>query len=140
MLAFISHHPGGIEKLRSRLEKVETELAAAQKAVVDGADQLSRAEEEKGVIRAEADTLKREKEALEGQVNGAEQENLQLKNDVEELRASLVAQKKEKEYQRQVDKMYFFGYRCCMKKNGIMHDIPSLPFDDEDVIPGGPSC
>ena len=31
--------------------------------------------------------------------------------------------------------MYFFGYRCCMKKNGIMHDIPSLPSDDENAIP-----
>ena len=42
------------------------------------------------------------------------------------------------EYQRQVDEMYFFGYRCYMKKNGIMHDISSLPSDDEDAIPGGP--
>lgn len=37
----------------------------------------------------------------------------------------------ETEYQGQVDEMYFFGYRCCMKKNGIMHDISSLPSDDE---------
>ena len=66
MRAFISHHPGDIEELRSRLEKVETELAAAQKAVADGAEQLSRAEEKKGVVRAEVNTLKREKEALEG--------------------------------------------------------------------------
>ena len=67
--AFISHHPGGIEELCSRLEKVEAELAAARKAVANGAEQLSPAEEEKGVVRAEADTLKKEKEALEGQVN-----------------------------------------------------------------------
>ena len=94
-----------------------------------------------------------------------EQENSQLKKEVDELRASLAAQKKETEgllaglvaqrkemearffaqkqeletkYQRQVDKMYFFGYRCYMKKNGIMHDISSLPSDDEDAIPGGP--
>ena len=96
-----------------------------------------------------------------------EQENLHLKKEVNELRASLVAQKREPkglqaglvaqkeemdagctaqkkemktEYQRQVDEMYFFGYRCCMKKNDIMHDIPSLPSDDEDVILGGPPC
>ncbi|RVW64564.1 hypothetical protein CK203_048493 [Vitis vinifera] len=43
----------------------------------------------------------------------------------------------EAEYQKQVDEMYFFGYRRCMKKNDIMHDIPSLPSDDEDEIPGG---
>ena len=66
MLAFISHHSGGIEELPSRLEKVEAELAAAQKAVADGAEQLSQVEEEKGVVRVEADTLKKEKEALEG--------------------------------------------------------------------------
>ena len=67
MCAFISYHLGGVEELRSRLE------------------------EEKGFIRAEADTLKREKEALEGQFNGVEQENLQLKKEVDELRASLAA-------------------------------------------------
>ena len=70
--AFISHHPSGIEKLRSRLEKVKAELAVAQKAIEDGAEKLSRAEEEKGVIRAKADMLKGEKEALEGQVKGVE--------------------------------------------------------------------
>ena len=32
--------------------------------------------------------------------------------------------------------MYFIGYHYCMKKNGIMHDIPSPSFDDEDEIPG----
>ena len=81
MRAFISHHLGGIEELRSRLEKVEAELVAAQKVVADEAEQLSQAEEEKGAVRAEADTK-------------VGQENLQLKKEVDELRASLVAQKK----------------------------------------------
>ena len=49
MRAFISHHPGGVEEMRSRLEKVEAELVAAQKAVADGAKKLSQAEEEKGL-------------------------------------------------------------------------------------------
>ena len=71
MRAFISQHPGNIEELRSRLEKVEAELAIAWKAVADGTEQLSLAEEEKGVVRAETDTLKKEKEVLEGQVNEA---------------------------------------------------------------------
>ena len=39
--------------------------------------------------------LKGEKGALEGQIKGVEQENSQLKKEVGELRASLVAQKKE---------------------------------------------
>lgn len=56
-----------------------------------------------------------------------------------ELKAGFVAQKKElkAEYQKPVDEMYFFGYRYCMKKNGIMHDILSLSSDDEDDIPSG---
>ena len=32
--------------------------------------------------------------------------------------------------------MYFFAYLCCMKKNGIMHDILSFPSDEEDAAPG----
>ena len=56
------------------------------------------------------------------------------------MEVGFATQKKEleTEYQRQVDEMCFFGYRCYMKKNGIMHNIPSLPSDDEDAIPGGP--
>ena len=116
-------------------------MATARKAMADGTEQLSRVEEERVAIWAEADTLKKEKQALEGQVNEAGQENLQLKKETDELRASLAAQKKEmeEEYQRQADKMYFFSYRCCMKKHEIMHDIPSFPSDEQDVAPRGPS-
>ena len=58
----------------------------------------------------------------------------------EEMEASFAAHKKElvEKYQQQADEMYFFGYRCYMK-NGIMHDTPSFPFDEEDEAPGGPS-
>ena len=59
--------------------------------MADGTEQLGRVEGEKEAIRAEADTLKKEKEALEGQVNEVGQENLQLKRETEELRASLAA-------------------------------------------------
>ena len=59
----------------------------------------------------------------------------------EEMEAKFAAQKKEmeEEYQRQADEMYFFGYRCCIKKHEIMHDIPSIPSDEENAAPGGPS-
>ncbi|RVW83249.1 hypothetical protein CK203_039619 [Vitis vinifera] len=107
MRAFISHHPGGIEEMRLK---------------------------ENGAIRDETDQLKEEREALEAKYKGAEQENSQLKKDVDELRKKEL----ETEYQRQVDEMFFFDYHFCMKKNGIMHDIPSLPSDDEDAIPEGP--
>ncbi|RVW63610.1 hypothetical protein CK203_057392 [Vitis vinifera] len=41
MRAFISQHPGDIEKLCTRLEKVEAKLTAARKAVADGTEQLA---------------------------------------------------------------------------------------------------
>ncbi|RVW99507.1 hypothetical protein CK203_021370 [Vitis vinifera] len=93
MRAFISQHPGGVEELRAQLKKVEAKLATAQKVVADGSEQLCRVEGEKEVIRAETDILKKEKEALEGQVNEVGREILQLKRDTEELWASLAAQK-----------------------------------------------
>lgn len=58
MQAFISHHPGDIEELRAKLERVEADLAAAQKAIADKAEMLKLVEGEKGTIRAEADRLK----------------------------------------------------------------------------------
>ena len=85
MRAFISYHSGDIEEMHSKLERVEADLTAAQKAVADGAEMLKLAKGEKGVIRAEADQLKEEKEALEAKQNGAEQENSQLKNEMDEL-------------------------------------------------------
>ena len=85
MRAFISYHPGDIEEMRSKLERVEADLAAAQKVVADGAEMLKLDEGEKGVIRVEADQLKEEKEVLEAKYKGAEQENSQLKNEMDEL-------------------------------------------------------
>ena len=32
----------------------------------------------------------------------------------------------EAKYQKQVDDMFFYGYRCCMKKHGIAQDTPSF--------------
>ena len=71
MRAYISQHPGGVDELRAQLEKVEAKLASARKAVYDGAEWLCQVEGEREAIRAEADSLRKEKEALEGQVNEA---------------------------------------------------------------------
>lgn len=69
------------------------------------------------------------------------------KNQKEDLQLRLIAQKKEleerfvvqreeleAEYQKQVDEMYFFGYRCCMKKNDIERDVSSIPPSEEDKL------
>lgn len=97
---------------------------------------------------------------MEAKHKGTEQENSQSSKELDELRASFTTQKKEMEelqvvllaqkkelevgfaaqkelemeYQKQMDEMYFFGYHYCMKKNSIIHDIPSLPSDNEDEI------
>ena len=109
---------------------------------------------EKEVIHAEANKLKEEARTVEAKFKEVERENAQLKkeveelrvgfaaqkNEIEELRARLAAQKElETEYQKQVDEMYFFDYRCCMKTNDITQDIPSLPSNDEGETPDGSS-
>lgn len=54
----------------------------------------------------------------------------------EELEIEFVMQREEleTEYQKQVDEMYLFGYRCCMKKNGIKRDTPSIPPGEEENL------
>lgn len=75
-----------------------------------------------------------------------ELEELQASSDIqkkkfEELRARFATEKEElnEDYHKQVDEMFFFGYQCCMRKNGITHVIPSYPFDEEDATVSGPA-
>ena len=58
----------------------------------------------------------------------------QLKLKVEQTVSDFAKEKNELEatYQQQVDDMFFYGYRFCMKKHGIIDDIPSIPSDKED--------
>ena len=87
--------------------------------------------------------MKREAEELRASLAAQKKESEDLRAGLaaqkEEMEARFAAQKKEmeEEYQQHADEMYFFGYRCCMKKHGIMHDTPSLPSDEEDSAPGG---
>lgn len=55
MRTFISHGMSDSEELRTKLERVENDLAVAQKATVKGAEALKLVEGEKEVICAEAD-------------------------------------------------------------------------------------
>ncbi|RVW90007.1 hypothetical protein CK203_035898 [Vitis vinifera] len=47
----------------------------------------------------------------------------------EELEREFAVEREElaADYQQQVDDTFIFGYRCCMKKNGIKRDTPSIP-------------
>ena len=56
----------------------------------------------------------------------------------EELEREFVVEREELEadYQKQVDDTFIFGYRCCMKKNGIKRDVPSIPPGEEKKLQG----
>ncbi|KAL6331500.1 hypothetical protein AAG906_011440 [Vitis piasezkii] len=67
-----------------------------------------------------------------------QKEDLQLRlvAQKEELEREFAAEREELEadYQKQVDDTFFFGYRCCMKKNGIKRDVPSIPPGEEKKL------
>ena len=121
MRTFISHRMSSSEELCAKLERVESDLAAAQKVATKGAEALKLVEEKKKVIRAEVDMLRKEDKVVEAKFKEAKREITQLRKEMKELRVGFAAQKKELEtkYQKQVDEMYLFNYHCCMKKNDI---------------------
>lgn len=121
MRAFITHRVSGNEELRAKLERVESDLAATKKTPADGAKALKLVEGKQEAIRAESKWLRKQGKVVEAKCKGVEQENVQPKKEIEELQARFATQRKEleEEYQKQVDKMYFYGYRCYMKKNDI---------------------
>ena len=81
----------GCEELRTKLERVESDLTAVQKVVVEGAKALKLADGEKEAIRAEADKLRNEGRTIEAKFKEAEWENVQLKKEMEELQDGFVA-------------------------------------------------
>ena len=138
----------------TQLEQADSDLVAAQKAIIDGGKLLKETEEEREVAKVEACRMREEREVAESKCKDAEQEKNQLKKEPEELRATFDAQQKELEvlragfavekkeleedYHKQVNDMFFFGYQCCIRKNDITHDIPSYPFDEDDATISGP--
>ena len=67
-----------------------------------------------------------------------QKEDLQLRLSVqkEELEGEFATEREklEADYQKQVDDMFLFGYRCCMKKHGIKRDVPSIPPGEEKKL------
>ena len=80
---------------------------------------------------------------IEVLIEKKQKEDLQLRLSAqkEELEAKFVAEREklETEYQKQVDEMYLFDYRCCMKKHGIKRDVPSIPPGEEEKLHRKPS-
>ncbi|RVX21398.1 hypothetical protein CK203_001988 [Vitis vinifera] len=77
-------------------------------------------------------------ESTAGRLHEAEEGRLQLRLDVqkEEHEREFAVEREElaADYQKQVDDTFIFGYRCCMKKNGIKRDTPSIPPSEEKKL------
>ena len=152
MKAFASQRRNSEEEVHLRLEQAETSLSAARdeneglrmelaevKSREESMDaRLLEAEDEMTLLRGEVRQLR-----TEVSIEKKQREDLQLRLSAqkEELEAEFAVEREELEadYQKQVDDIYFFGYRCCMKKHGIKRDVPSIPPGEEEKLRGKPA-
>ncbi|KAL6328826.1 hypothetical protein AAG906_003843 [Vitis piasezkii] len=111
MKAFASQRKNSEDQLRLRLEEAEASLSAARG--------------DNDALRAELAEAKSREESVDARLHEAEDEMAHLRGEVRQLRTE--REELEADYQKQVDDMFFFGYRCCMKKHGIKRDVPSIP-------------
>ena len=147
MKIFASRHNESENQLRLRLEKAEVSLSTAQEdneaLQVELAEAKSREESTVSRLYETEDEAAR----LRGEVRHLRTEASIEKKQKKDLQLRLVAQKEELErefaaeseeleadYQKQVDDTFIFGYRCCMKKNGIKRDVPSIPPSEEKKL------
>ena len=119
-------------------EALRMELAEAKSREESMDVRLLEVEDEMAFLRGEVRQLR-----TEVSIEKKQREDLQLRLSAqkEELEAEFAAKREELEadYQKQVDEMYFFGYRCCMKKHGIKRDVPSIPPGEEEKLRDKPS-
>ena len=150
--AFVSQRKNNEEKLRLRLEQAEASLSAAQEDNEALRTELAEAKSREEFVDARLHEAENEMALLRGEVRHLRTEVSIERNQREDLQLRLTAQKEELEsefavkseeleadYQKQVDEMYFFGYRCCMKKHGIKRDVPSIPPSEEKKLRGKPA-
>ncbi|KAL6319945.1 hypothetical protein AAG906_037021 [Vitis piasezkii] len=131
MKAFASQRKNNEDQLRLRLEEAEATEAKSREESMDA--RLREAEDEMARLRGEVRQLR-----TEVSIEKKQKEDLQLRllAQKEELEGEFAAEREELEvdYQKQVDEMYFFGYRCCMKKHDIKRDVPSIPPGEEKKL------
>ncbi|RVX08478.1 hypothetical protein CK203_014136 [Vitis vinifera] len=147
MKTFSSRHQEIENQLRLRMEEAEASLSTMR--------------EENEALRVELAEAKGQEESTAGRLHEAEGEAARLRDELSRLRTEVLNEKKQKEdlqlrldvqkeelerefavereelaadYQRQVDDTFIFGYRCCMKKNGIKRDTPSIPPSEEKKL------
>lgn len=136
MKAYIVHNINGNEELQADLETTRSEATVARKLVENSVYLLRKVDEKKKVSQVEARWLVEEKVAMAAKKEKAEEEIARLRWELQDLRARFAAQKKD--HHKQVNDMFFQGYRYCMKKHGITNNAPNFPSDDEeDELLGG---
>ncbi|RVX19740.1 hypothetical protein CK203_005061 [Vitis vinifera] len=124
MKIFASRHKESENQLRLRLEEVEASLSISR--------------EDNEALRADLAEAKSWEESSFTRLCESEDEvaRLRAERKKEELEREFAAEREELEadYQKQVDDTFIFGYRCCMKKNGIKRDVPSIPPGEEKKL------
>ena len=152
MKAFATRRKDAEDQLRLRLAKAEAslstvrednealraDLAEAKSREESSFTRLCESEDEVARLRAEVRQLR-----TEASIEKKQKEDLQLRLTAqkEELEREFAAEREklEADYQKQVDDTFIFGYRCCMKKNGIKRDVPSIPPGEEKKLHDKPA-
>ena len=147
MKTFASRRKDSENQLRLRLEEAEASLSTVREdneaLRADLAEAKSREESTIARLHKAEDEMAR----LRGEVRQLQTEASNEKKQKEDLQLRLTAQKEElerefaaereeleAEYKKQVDDTFIFGYRCCMKKNGIKRDVSSIPPSEEKKL------
>ena len=78
---------------------------------------------------------------IEARYKKVEDDNQWLRQEMQELWVGFVSQNEELEgeYQKQVNDMFFFDYRCCIKKHGITQDTPNYHSNNKNGAIGSPA-
>ncbi|RVX09471.1 hypothetical protein CK203_015472 [Vitis vinifera] len=146
MKAFAARHKDTEDQLRLRLGEAEVSVSTAREKMRPRADladaksreesmeaRLQEAEDEMARLRGEVRQLR-----TEASIEKKQKEDLQLRLSAqkEELEREFAVEREELEadYKKQVDDTFIFGYCCCMKKNGIKQDVPSIPPGEEKKL------
>ncbi|RVW32527.1 hypothetical protein CK203_081261 [Vitis vinifera] len=112
MRTFSSRHQEIENQLRLRMEEAEASLSTMR--------------EENEALRVELAEAKGREESTAGRLHEAEGEAARLRDELSHSGQNGLPE--------QVDDTFIFGYRCCMKKNGIKRDTPSIPPSEEKKL------
>lgn len=98
-----------------------------------GVSLLHKAELENEALQMEVCSLKLDNASLGSAKGQVKEKSTQLKLELVQVWVSIVKENKELKvvYQKQIDDMFFYGYNYCIRKHGIIDDIPSILFDNE---------